>query len=96
MRIGGHACHTNIPSNTAMRGFGMPQALMMTENVLLHIADTLGVERALVQELNLLRDGDKLVYGVTVEDCTIRRCWNTLKDICGYEKRKNDVAKFNK
>ena len=95
-RVGGHACRTNLPSNTAMRGFGMPQALLMMENIISQIADTLGLETEKVRELNLLHDGDRLVYGLILEDCTIRRCWTTLIEQCDYQNRRKEIEVFNK
>ncbi len=29
--VRGHVCKTNLPSNTAFRGFGGPQGMLMTE-----------------------------------------------------------------
>lgn len=31
LRVRGQACKTNLPSNTAFRGFGFPQAAFVTE-----------------------------------------------------------------
>ena len=95
-RVGGHACRTNLPSNTAMRGFGTPQSLLMMENIISQIADTLGLETEKVRELNLLHDGDRLVYGLILEDCTIQRCWTTLIEQCDYQNRRKEVEEFNK
>ncbi len=96
MRVGGHSCHTNLPSNTAMRGLGIPQALLITEHIISHIADSLDIDRIQVQEANLLQDGDKLVYGLEIENCNIKRCWSTLKEKCQYAKKKSIVEEFNK
>lgn len=40
----GHAaaCRTNLPSNTAFRGFGVPQSLMVVENMVNDVAMALG------------------------------------------------------
>ena len=32
IRVKGYVCKTNLPSNTAFRGFGGPQGMIMTEN----------------------------------------------------------------
>jgi len=42
-RATGYVCKTNLPSNTAMRGFGVPQAVMTIENVISDIASFLHV-----------------------------------------------------
>ena len=74
----------------------MPQALLMMENIISQIADTLGLETEKVRELNLLHDGDRLVYGLILEDCTIRRCWTTLIEQCDYQNRRKEIEVFNK
>lgn len=38
VKIIGRACFTNIPSNTAFRGFGGPQGMLITENWIQRIA----------------------------------------------------------
>lgn len=42
LRGRGAACRTNLPSNTAFRGFGVPQSLMIVENMLTDVALVLG------------------------------------------------------
>ena len=37
-RATGHLCKTNLPANTACRGFGTPQGLMAVENTITDIA----------------------------------------------------------
>src|SRR4051812_3054123 len=39
----GRVCRTNLPSNTAFRGFGGPQGMWITENWLEEVADRLGM-----------------------------------------------------
>lgn len=38
----GAACRTNLPSNTAFRGFGVPQGLLVVENMINDVAMMLG------------------------------------------------------
>lgn len=40
----GILCRTNIPSNTAFRGFGGPQGMMFGENVMTQISEKLGMD----------------------------------------------------
>ena len=40
----GHLCRTNIASNTAFRGFGAPQAIIVIENILDRLAVKLDVD----------------------------------------------------
>ena len=41
-RVYGYACKTNLPSNTAFRGFGGPQGMFAAETMIRHMADFLG------------------------------------------------------
>ena len=38
IRVSGQVCHTNLPSNTAFRGFGGPQGMLISENWIERIA----------------------------------------------------------
>lgn len=38
VRIRGKVCYTNLPSNTAFRGFGGPQGMLIAENWIQRIA----------------------------------------------------------
>lgn len=40
-RVYGYACKTNLPSNTAFRGFGGPQGMFAAEQMIRHVADYL-------------------------------------------------------
>jgi len=42
-RAVGRVCKTNLPSSTAMRGFGVPQAILTMENVINDVANFLGI-----------------------------------------------------
>jgi xanthine dehydrogenase/oxidase len=50
--ITGYPCRTNIPSNTAFRGFGGPQGMMFCENIFDHIADKLAMDPIKVMKSN--------------------------------------------
>lgn len=41
MTVHGYVCKTNLPSNTAFRGFGGPQGMLMGETMYRHVAETL-------------------------------------------------------
>ena len=66
VRATGACCRTNLPSNTAFRGFGGPQAMFVIEAAIGQLAAALGVEREEIQEKNLLSEGDVLPYGQRV------------------------------
>lgn len=41
VRVVGYSCKTNIPSNTAFRGFGAPQGMLCAETIIRHVSDFL-------------------------------------------------------
>ena len=50
--VSGTVCRTNLPPNTAMRGFGAPQGIAAIENVIEEIALFLGIDALLVRRRN--------------------------------------------
>ena len=57
MRVTAHVCRTNLPSNTAFRGFGGPQGMLATEQVLDEIARHLGMDALDVRRRNFYQPG---------------------------------------
>ncbi|CAD7956276.1 unnamed protein product [Amoebophrya sp. A120] len=55
LRVQGFLCKTNIPSNTAFRGFGGPQGLFVAETMYQKAADYLGVSREDLYEKQMYR-----------------------------------------
>ncbi|MCC6825855.1 MAG: molybdopterin-dependent oxidoreductase [Acidobacteria bacterium] len=62
-----YSCRTNLPPNTAFRGFGGPQGMFVIEAAIAHAAENLGVTAAEIQRRNLLVDGDEFPYGQLAE-----------------------------
>ena len=60
--VKGFCCKTNLQSNTAFRGFGGPQGLLVVENFMDDIASELDIDPTLLRERNLLEEGDVLYY----------------------------------
>ena len=44
LQIEGKMCRTNLPSNTAFRGFGGPQGMFIMEQIIDHVAHKLNME----------------------------------------------------
>jgi len=44
VEVYGYLCKTNLPSNTAFRGFGGPQGMFAAENIIRQIADYLKLD----------------------------------------------------
>jgi len=89
-------CKTNLPSNTAFRGFGGPQGMMIMENAMDQIAQFLGKPAEQIREANLYGEGDITPYGMELEGCRARACWEgAVSSAGGMEARRAAVAEFN-
>ncbi|XP_012285983.1 xanthine dehydrogenase [Orussus abietinus] len=92
----GYMCKTNLPSNTAFRGFGGPQGMFAAENIVHDIADYLNMDVTKVSELNLYKEGDLTHYNQKLEHCTLERCWKQCLVSSNYEERLANIRRFNK
>ena len=99
VKVTGIACRTNLPPNTAFRGFGGPQGMFVMEAAIYKAAAVMGIEPEKLQEINLMKEGDEFHYGQKIENSTIQTCWNkTVKkyDVASIKKSINDFNSKNK
>ena len=73
IRAKGRCCKTNIQSNTAFRGFGGPQGMLVAETWIEDVADRLGMDPMVVREKNMYHEGQKTHFNMELENCTLRR-----------------------
>ncbi|XP_071858957.1 xanthine dehydrogenase rosy isoform X1 [Bombus fervidus] len=92
----GFMCKTNIPSNTAFRGFGGPQGMFLAETMIRHIAEYLTKDPTEVAELNLYKEGDTTHYNQKLINCTLQRCWEECIFSSNYNERLVQVQKYNR
>ena len=90
-----YSCRTNLPVNTAFRGFGAPQGMFAMEAAISAAAAELGVAREAIQKANLLSEGDSFHYGQTAERCNARACWTTAEEKLGLAQLRAAVDEFN-
>ncbi|PKA53604.1 Xanthine dehydrogenase [Apostasia shenzhenica] len=95
VRVKGQVCYTNFPSNTAFRGFGGPQGMLIAENWIQHIAMELQRSPEEIKEINFHTEGHILHYGQELRNCTLQQVWNELKTSCDFPKARETVNKFN-
>ena len=96
MDLTGFLVKTHKTSQTAFRGFGGPQGMVLIEDVLDRIARTLGLPPDVVRERNFYREGQSTHYGQPVKDAArIQRIWAELKASSAFDLRLADVAVFN-
>uniref|UniRef100_A0A1B6KEG1 FAD-binding PCMH-type domain-containing protein n=1 Tax=Graphocephala atropunctata TaxID=36148 RepID=A0A1B6KEG1_9HEMI len=92
----GYVCKTNLVSNTAFRGFGAPQAMLIGENMMRQVAAYLDKDPFEICLLNLYKEGDYTPFNQQLTYCTMDRCWQEVVTDSHYISRKAAVQKFNK
>jgi CO/xanthine dehydrogenase Mo-binding subunit len=68
VNIDTYVVYTNSPLSGAMRGFGSPQAHFAVESALDMLAEQLGLDPIQIREINILKPGDKVFTGVTINN----------------------------
>ena len=91
-----YSCKTNLPPNTAFRGFGGPQGMFVIESAIAHAADVLGIDKRKIQEANLLSENDEFSYGQIATQVEAKNTWDAAKSTFGLEKIEKEIADFNK
>lgn len=90
-----HSCRTNLPPNTAFRGFGGPQGMFVIEAAIAGAAKELGIPARIIQEKNLLQNGDAFPYGQIAEHALAKDTWIRAKQLFEIEKLESEVQNFN-
>ncbi len=98
IRIESTAWKTNLPSNTAFRGFGAPQGILAIESAIERIALFLKKDAAEIRHLNFYQPEIKNItpYQQLVENNPIETIWNQLMESSGYHFRRKAIEHFNK
>ena len=97
VNVTGYVCRTHKTSQTAFRGFGGPQGMLVIEDALDRIARSLGLPPETVRERNFYREGDTTHYGMPVKDAgRIARIWGELKETSSFDPRREAANAFNR
>lgn len=95
VRVFAASCRTNLPPNTAFRGFGGPQGMFVIESAIAKAAETMRTPRERIQRANLLRDGDTFPYGQVVERGHAERTWDEASAEYDLPAISAEVDRFN-
>jgi xanthine dehydrogenase molybdopterin binding subunit/xanthine dehydrogenase small subunit len=98
VEFSGRVAKTNVASNTAFRGFGGPQGMLVIEEIIDRVARALGLPPEVVRERNLYRgkgETNTTHYGQEIEDNRIQRVWQELKAGSKFEKRRAEITEWN-
>ncbi len=90
-----YSCKTNLPPNTAFRGFGGPQGMFVIESAIAKAADKIGIDKRKIQEANLLSDNDEFSYGQIASNVEAKNTWFTAKENFDFETLEKEITEFN-
>jgi xanthine dehydrogenase molybdopterin binding subunit len=94
----GQVAKTNLSSNTAFRGFGGPQGMLVIEEIIDRVARRLDLPPEVVRERNLYRgkgETNTTHYGQEIEDNRIQTIWRDLKKSSRFDRRRKEIARWN-
>ncbi len=89
------SCKTNLPPNTAFRGFGGPQGMFVIESAIAKAASELKIDKATIQKANLFQENDVFSFGQIATKVEAENTWNTAFQKFNYTKIEKEIAEFN-
>ncbi|MGF1449331.1 MAG: xanthine dehydrogenase molybdopterin binding subunit [Opitutales bacterium] len=98
LKVSGRATKANLPSNTAFRGFGGPQGMLIIEEIMDRVARRVGVAPEALRERNFYHgDGETSTthYGQRIEHNRLQRIWPKLLKSSAFSHRRAEVDAFN-
>ena len=95
VRATAYSCRTNLPPNTAFRGFGGPQGMFVIESAIAAAAESLGIDAGDIQRRNLLQDGHSFSYGQLAEQCYAEATWHEAEEAFKLSEKREEIARFN-
>ncbi|MCK4664136.1 MAG: xanthine dehydrogenase molybdopterin binding subunit [Bacteroidales bacterium] len=97
MKIIGKAWKTNLPSNTAFRGFGGPQGMAYIETIIDIIARKLNKDAAEIRYKNFFGINERNItpYGQKVENNRLYLIWDQLIKSSDYFNRRKQIEEYN-
>ncbi|WP_269939391.1 xanthine dehydrogenase molybdopterin binding subunit [Arthrobacter sp. HY1533] len=92
----GRVAKSNVTSQTAFRGFGGPQGMLLVEDILGRAAPLLGLTAEELRSRNFYREGQSTPYGMPVRHASrITTIWEEALERSGFAGRRRDIEAFN-
>lgn len=98
VRLTGRIAKTNVASNTAFRGFGGPQGMLVIEEIIDRVARALGMLPEAVRERNLYHgtgETNTTHYGADIGDNRIQQAWWQVQKQAKFLERRKEIAAWN-
>jgi xanthine dehydrogenase/oxidase len=95
LNVVGKLAKTNTPSNTAYRGFGGPQGMIICEMMVSEVADRLGLDQLEIRKMNMYEEGQSTHFNNELLDWHVPEMWERILNQSNYTERRALVDKFN-
>lgn len=96
IRVNGRIAKTHKTSQTAFRGFGGPQGMLVIEDILGRCAPRLGIDPIELRSRNFYVDGQSTPYGQPVRHPErVATCWDQVLTSGEVAARRADIAAYN-
>ncbi len=97
VEVVGRVCRTHKVSQTAFRGFGGPQGMVIVEEVLDRVARATGLPPHVVRERNFYGEGDTAHYGQLITGAErIQQIWQRVLHNSEFGRRWEAIEAFNR
>ncbi|MFP4469409.1 MAG: xanthine dehydrogenase molybdopterin binding subunit [Bacteroidales bacterium] len=98
LKVTGRVWKTNLPSNTAFRGFGGPQGMAVVETVIDRIARTLGKDAAEIRKINFYKkhEQNQTHYGQAVTNNPLEMMYDRLLKKAEYTSMRKAADLYNR
>ncbi|GAA1644102.1 xanthine dehydrogenase molybdopterin binding subunit [Kribbella alba] len=96
VRVDGRIAKTNKTSQTAFRGFGGPQGMLVVEDLLGRCAPLLGYDAMELRRRNLYQPHHTTPYGQPVRHADrLETCWSQVLESGEIARRRVEIERFN-
>ncbi|MBL9188724.1 MAG: xanthine dehydrogenase molybdopterin binding subunit [Opitutaceae bacterium] len=99
LRVTGRVAKTHLASNTAFRGFGGPQGMLVIEEIMDRVARATGLPPEVVRERNFYHgtgETNRTHYGADVGDHRLQTIWRSVLEASQFAERRLAVAEWNR
>ncbi|TPX33019.1 hypothetical protein SmJEL517_g04005 [Synchytrium microbalum] len=95
VKVTGRVCKTNLVTNTAFRGFGGPQGLLVSETMITHVADYLKKPVEEIRRINFYNNNDMVPFNQPLHNFHIDKLWAQLIKTSDFHARLKSVNEYN-
>ncbi|MER7608218.1 xanthine dehydrogenase molybdopterin binding subunit [Nocardioides sp. NPDC127503] len=97
IRVDGRVARTNKTSQTAFRGFGGPQGMLVMEDLLGRCAPLLGIDPLELRRRNFYQQDQTTPYGQPVRQADrLAACWDQVASSGEVARRRSEIEEFNR